>query len=142
LSCLLFTTDAFAQGARAAGLVLADVPLGAAKMPPPRSAGDASDPRVTELERSLDLVYSEVEALRRKQETTPGEMIAIGTGAGVGLVVGTAAAGIVVVPVALGMATTAGLSSGWASALGAAMGTVTTVAFTLGGGTVGGSLVD
>jgi hypothetical protein len=92
---------------------------------------------ISELERSLELIYAQVQTLRRREERSGGELLAIGAGAGVGLVVGGAAAGAVTVPLAVSLASTAGMTTGLAESLGAALGTITTVALTFFGGAAG-----
>lgn len=102
----------------------------------------AQDLKVAELERSLEFVYAEVEALRRDEAPSTAGILAAGAGAGVGFVLGSLAGGALVIPAVAGAATTAGMSSGWADVLAAGFNTITSVAFTLGGGSVGDALVD
>jgi hypothetical protein len=97
--------------------------------------------RLSEYGRSLSFIYAEVEELREQRSMSAAEILAVGTGAGVGFAVGAIAAPALVVPVVAGFATTAGMSA-WAQAAGATAGAVTAVASTWGGSLVGDALID
>ena len=97
--------------------------------------------QAAELERSLAFIYAEVEELREQRAMSAAEILAVGTGAGVGFTVGAIAAPALVVPAIAGMTTTAGMTA-WAEAAGATAGAITAVASTWGGAMVGDALID
>ena len=68
------------------------------------------------------------------------EILAVGTGAGVGFAVGAGRLALVI-PVVAGFATTAGMAA-WAGAAGSTAGAMTAVASTWGGSLVGDALID
>ena len=97
--------------------------------------------QLSEYGRSLEFIYAEVEELREQRSLSAAEILAIGTGAGVGFAVGAVAAPALVIPVVAGFATTAGMAA-WAGAAGSTAGAMTAVASTWGGSLVGDALID
>jgi hypothetical protein len=97
--------------------------------------------QLSEYGRSLEFIYAEVEELREQRSMSAAEILAVGTGAGVGFAVGAVAAPVVVIPVVAGFATTAGMAA-WAQAASATAGAMTAVASTWGGSLVGDALID
>ena len=97
--------------------------------------------QLSEYGRSLEFIYAEVEELREQRSMSAAEILAVGTGAGVGFAVGAVAAPVLVIPVVAGFATTAGMSA-WAGAAGSTAGAMTAVASTWGGSLVGDALID
>ena len=97
--------------------------------------------QLSEYGRSLEFIYAEVEELREQRSMSAAEILAVGTGAGVGFAVGAVAAPVLVIPVVAGFATTAGMAA-WAGAAGSTAGAMTAVASTWGGSLVGDALID
>jgi hypothetical protein len=97
--------------------------------------------QLSEYGRSLEFIYAEVEELREQRSMSAAEILAVGTGAGVGFAVGAVAAPTLVIPVIAGFATTAGMAA-WAGAAGSTAGAMTAVASTWGGSLVGDALID
>jgi hypothetical protein len=104
---------------------------------PAPAAAVASD-----LQSVLEVMYTDIEKLKQNRSVTTSNIAAVGTGAGLGYLVGGLVTGGIVAPAVSTLATTVGFAQPTAAAMGTTIATMGTFAATYAGGVVGDALIE
>ena len=96
----------------------------------------------SDVEKALEYMYAELEAMKAHDQVSTAKVVAIGSAASAGFFLGNLLSGGLVTPAVGGAAAYVGMPAGVAEGMGNALGAVTVFSSTVGGGVVGDALID